>query len=157
MAKQWWGTRKNVSPRLRLEVELMQTAFGETFGLEWDPPANLYWIGTIDINLRGLKHRDHTLKIIYPQTYPNRPPEAYILEPSIYSPKHQFEDGQLCLFNPKDGVAYGWNPASSTAVTVVSWAVEWIYSFYTWRATGRWPGTEEQLTTDRTGWLRRSR
>ncbi len=155
MAKNWWGTRKNVSPRLRLEVELMQSAFGDTFQLEWKPPHALFWIGDIDINLKGLKRREHTVKILYPPEYPNRPPEAYVITPSLYSPKHQFEDGQLCLFNPKDGITYGWNPSTSTAVTVAGWAIEWIYAFYTWRATGRWPGVEERLTKDKLGWLRR--
>jgi hypothetical protein len=60
-------------------------------------------------------------------------------------PKHQYQDGQLCLFNPMDGAQYGWNPARSTAVTVVSWAIEWIYALYTWRATGHWPGAEESM------------
>lgn len=155
MAKLWWGTRKNVSPRLRLEVELMQASFGNTFRLEFKNPNILFWIGVADINLYGLQERQHTIKILYPPEYPNRPPEAYVLSPDIYSPKHQFEDGQLCLFNPKDGVAYGWNPATSTAVTVAGWSIEWIYSFYTWRATGAWPGVEERLTQDKFNWLRR--
>ena len=86
MAKKWWGTRKNVTPRLRLEVELMQSAFGDTFHLEWKRPHDLYWIGTVEVNLKGLKHRDHILKIVYPQEYPNRPPEAYIVSPEVYSP-----------------------------------------------------------------------
>ena len=134
----------------------MQSTFGETFRLEWKNNAKqLFWLGMVDINLAGLQRRDHQLKITYPPEYPNRPAEAYVLSPSIYSPKHQFEDGQLCLFNPKDGVAYGWNPSTSTAVTVTGWAIEWIYSFYTWRATGQWPGIEERLTKDKLPWLRR--
>lgn len=154
MAKQWWGTRRNVSPRLRLEVELMQAAFGDTFRIETQTQNLLFWIGTIEINLKGLAQRDHILKILYPAEYPNRPPEAYVLSPTIYSPKHQFEDGQLCLFNPKDGVTYGWNPSTSTAVTVAGWAIEWLYSFYTWQATTKWPGVEERLTRDKPNWLR---
>jgi ubiquitin-protein ligase len=153
MARNWWGTRQNVSSRLRLEVELMQAAFGETFRLEFEKNSNiLYWLGQVEINLKDLRERLHHLKIIYPSDYPSRPPEAYILHPYLYSKKHQFEDGQLCLFNPKDGVTYGWNPSTSTAVTVAAWAVEWIYSFYTWKATGEWPGVEERLTP---GGLRR--
>ena len=35
-----------------------------------------------------------------------------MLRPNVYSEKHQYEDGQLCLFNPKDGVTYGWNPST---------------------------------------------
>ncbi len=141
----WWGTRNNVSPRLRLEVEAMRAAFGETFRLnvpKWDP---LFWQGEVLVNLRGIPQREHMLKIMYPHEYPNRPPEAYLLEPRIYSEKHQFEDGQLCLFNPKDGTNYGWNPARSTSVTVTGWAIQWLYAYYTWRVTGEWPGTEERI------------
>lgn len=144
MAK-WWGTRNAVSPRLRLEVEAMQAAFRHTFELKvpnWDP---LYWQGMVEINLLGIPRREHVLKIVYPHEYPNRPPEAYLLDPRIYSDKHQFEDGQLCLFNPKDGTTYGWNPARSTAVTVAGWAIQWLYAYYTWKITGEWPGLEERV------------
>ena len=87
----------------------------------------------------------HTLKLVYPKEYPNRPAEAYCIKPRIYSEKHQYEDGQLCLFNPKDGEQYGWNPSKSTAVTVGGWAVQWLYAYYTWRSTGKWPGIEERV------------
>jgi hypothetical protein len=141
----WWGTRSAVSPRLRLEVEAMRAAFRHTFELVvpgWGP---LYWQGAVEINLTKIPRHEHVLKIVYPHEYPNRPPEAYILEPRIYSDKHQFEDGQLCLFNPKDGTTYGWNPARSTAVTVAGWAIQWLYAYYTWRITGQWPGLEERV------------
>lgn len=143
----WWGTRNNVSPRLRLEVEAMRAAFDDTFRLTV-PNMNgmLYWTGTVTLNLSSISTREHSLKIVYPKEYPNRPAEAYVLRPRIYSEKHQYEDGQLCLFNPKDGSNYGWNPSRSTAVTVTGWAVQWLYAYYTWRHTGDWPGVEEHIT-----------
>ena len=78
-----------------------------------------------------------------------------MLKPYIYSPKHQFEDGQLCLFNPKDGTTYGWNPSRSTAVTVAGWAIQWLYAFYTWQALKVWPGEEEQVRKSPLSGLRR--
>lgn len=141
----WWGTRSNVSPRLRLEVEAMRATFGDTFKLTVPRADLLYWQGTVTLNLSTLRVRDHALKIVYPADYPNRPAEAYVLHPQIYSEKHQYEDGQLCLFNPKDGEHYGWNPSRSTAVTVAAWAVQWLYAYYTWRQTGDWPGIEERI------------
>ena len=144
MPKQpWWGTPRSVSERLRLEVEMMRAAFADTFRLVVPKRGELYWIGDVEINLQGIPERLHTLKILYPDTYPNRPAEAYVLRPEIYSEKHQFDDGQLCLFNPKDGAQYGWNPATSTAVTIAAWAIQWLYAYYTWRIMGRWPGHEE--------------
>lgn len=141
----WWGTRKRVSPRLRLEVEMMRATFGDTFRLVVPRRGDLYWEGDVEINLAGIPQRAHTLRIIYVEGYPNRPAEAYVINPNVYSEKHQFEDGQLCLFNPKDGVTYGWNPSKSTAVTVSGWAIQWLYAYYTWRATGTWPGVEERM------------
>ena len=114
----WWGTPRQVSARLRLEVEMMRATFADTFRLVVPQRGDLYWIGDVEINLRGIPERLHTLKIVYIEGYPNRPAEAYVLKPVVYSEKHQFEDGQLCLFNPKDGITYGWNPSTSTAVTV---------------------------------------
>ncbi len=141
---EWWGTRQAVSARLRLEVEAMKASFGSTFKLAVPQRGLLYWEGSVEINLKRLRRRDHLLKILYPVDYPNRPAEAYVLEPRIYSKKHQYEDGQLCLFNPRDGEHYGWNPSRSTAVTVTAWAIQWVYAYYTWRATGDWPGIEER-------------
>lgn len=145
MTVQWWGTRTNVSPRLRLEVEAMRTTFGDTFKLVVPESEPLYWQGLVEVNLAGINQQEHLLKILYPKDYPNRPAEAYVLKPRLYSEKHQYEDGQLCLFNPKDGEQYGWNPARSTAVTVTAWAIQWIYAYYTWRKTGDWPGIEERV------------
>jgi len=147
MSGLWWGTRANVSTRLRLEVEAMRATFGNTFKLVVPNRPNnlLFWQGTVEVNLAGLREPEHILKILYPEDYPNRPAEAYVLEPRVYSKKHQYEDGQLCLFNPKDGEQYGWNPARSTAVTVTAWAVQWLYAYYTWKATGDWPGIEEYV------------
>jgi ubiquitin-protein ligase len=142
---EWWGTRNNVSARLRMEVELMRAAFGKTFKLEVPDYGLLFWQGDVELNLSTLQNPWHRLKILYPREYPNRPAEAYVLKPRIYSEKHQYEDGQLCLFNPKDGTQYGWNPSNSTAVTVAGWAVQWLYAYYTWRATGNWPGLEERV------------
>jgi hypothetical protein len=141
----WWGARDKVSDRLRLEVEMMRATFGDTFRLVVPKHSDLYWIGDVEINMKGIPQRLHTIKIIYVEGYPNRPAEAYVEKPPVYSEKHQFEDGQLCLFNPKDGITYGWNPSTSTAVTVAGWAIEWLYAYYTWRATGTWPGVEEHL------------
>jgi ubiquitin-protein ligase len=144
----WWGTRNNVSSRLRLEVEAMRATFGNTFKLTVPQFGLLHWEGIVEVNLTTLQSPDHRLKIVYPNEYPNRPAEAYVLRPRIYSEKHQYEDGQLCLFNPKDGEQYGWNPARSTAVTVAGWAVQWLYAYYTWRATSQWPGIEERIRDD---------
>ncbi len=148
---EWWGSPNAVSNRLRLEVEMMRATFADTFKLVVPKRGLLYWIGDVEINLRGIPERVHTLRIVYPEVYPNRPSEAYVDRPTVYSEKHQYEDGQLCLFNPKDGITYGWNPSTSTAVTVTGWAIQWLYAYYTWRATGTWPGIEERMPPTKDG------
>lgn len=146
MMNVWWGTKKKISPLLKTEYDVMRQAFKDTFKLTVPPlGGSIYWLGVVEINLSGIPQRDHVLKILYPEDYPNRAPEAYVLKPSLYSEKHQFEDGQLCLFNPKDGTQYGWNPSSGTAVTVAAWGIQWLYAYYTWRAMGKWPGEEEHV------------
>lgn len=142
----WWGTRARVSARLQLEVAAMRDTFSETFRLNVPRRGNLYWEGVVELNMSSIPQRDHLLRIEYPAAYPGRAAEAYVRNPKIVSRKHQFEDGQLCLFNPRDGKQYGWNPGRSTAVTVAGWAVQWLYAFYTWKATGAWPGLEERIT-----------
>jgi hypothetical protein len=129
-----------------MEFDAMQALFNDTFVLtvpKWGP---LYWTGAVEINMQGVPQRHHKIQIIYPDGFPYRPPEAYVREPrGLYSEKHQFEDGQLCLFNPKDGENYGWNPTRSTAATIAGWAIQWLYAYYTWRSTGSWPGVEERI------------
>jgi ubiquitin-protein ligase len=141
----WWGSRDQVSERLRLEYQVMRQSFGDTFKLNTPRFDPIFWEGVVQINMQKIPEHNHTLRIVYPHEYPNRPPEAYVVSPRLYSEKHQFEDGQLCLFNPKDGTNYGWNPSTSTAVTVAGWAINWIYAYYTWRITGQWPGQEERI------------
>ena len=93
----WWGARKNVSSRLIWEVEAMKATFGDTFKLVVPPFGGLlYWQGSVEINMSILDTPFHSLKIVYPKEYPNRPAEAYCIKPRIYSEKHQYEDGQLC-------------------------------------------------------------
>ena len=91
----WWGTRRQVSNRLRLEVEMMRATFADTFRLVVPRRGDLYWEGDIEVNLAGIPQRTHTLRIIYVEGYPNRPAEAYVIRPNVYSEKHQFEDGQF--------------------------------------------------------------
>ena len=142
----WWGTRRNVSARLVAEVEAMKSAFDDTFKLVVPPGDGIiYWEGTVQVNLRFLSYPYHDLKILYPSAYPNKPAEAFCTSPPIEANNHQWTDGRLCLFNPKDGEQYGWNPARSTAVSVAGWAIEWLYAYHIWRQTKKWPGIEEDI------------
>ena len=149
----WWGTRRATSKRLQFEVKAMQRAFGNTFHLEL-PQKGKYrgricWVGSVEINLdTPANPRSHLLRIVHPRDYPASPPEAYCEVPKIKSKFHQFLDGELCLFQRRDGISHGWNPGRSTGATIVGWAIQWLYAYYTWKATGVWPGLEESVPKD---------
>src|SRR5215510_7233023 len=55
----WWGSRSNVSPRLRLEVEAMRATFDNTFKLVVPNMGLLYWEGQIELNLATLDDPFH--------------------------------------------------------------------------------------------------
>src|SRR5579862_8480961 len=135
----WWGTRENVSSRLEKEYIAMLERFRKTFSLTVPERGELFWTGTVYLNLSGIKVREHTLRIVYPTRFPYVAADCYIVQPRIVPEKFQYEDGHLSLFNPKEGVDYGWNPSRSTASTIAIWGIEWLYSYYVYKITGNWP------------------
>ena len=151
----WWGTPKKTSRLLRLEVEVMKRAYGDTFQLnliDWEDrnkkkDKRICWVGTVHINMDVPGNpKDHTLQIVYPSKYPNVAPEAYpidpVIEPIPGAKNHIYPSGELCLYDPRKNKREGWNPSNSTGVTIAGWAIQWFYAYYTWKATGKWPGDE---------------
>ena len=51
----WWGSRNNVSSRLRLEVEAMRATFNNTFKLVVPQFGLLHWEGIVEVNLSSLQ------------------------------------------------------------------------------------------------------
>ena len=62
----WWGSKNNVSARLRLEVEAMRATFDNTFKLIVPLQGALYWEGDVELNLATLESPFHRLKILRP-------------------------------------------------------------------------------------------
>src|SRR5947209_4955607 len=118
----WWGTREHITGRLQVEVKAMRDVFRDTFTLNVPKWGSLFWTGTVYLNMKRVEVREHTLKIIYPQEFPYKPPKVYVIQPRIKSDLYQYDDGQLSLFNPSDGPDYGWNPSRSTAAAITGWA-----------------------------------
>lgn len=150
MKKAWWGTKDVTTRRLQLEAQAMRKAFGDTFQLELSNrgkhKGKICWVGEVVINLDTPENpREHLLRIVHPTDYPASAPEAYCDRPQIRSKVHQYIDGELCLYQQRDGVSHGWNPSRSTVVTIAGWAIQWLYAYYTWLATDRWPGQEESV------------
>jgi ubiquitin-protein ligase len=140
----WWGSKESVSQRLIIESKLMRESFGTTFKMivPADDSGCLVWEGVVNINFEGLKRTDHRIRIECPRGYPDDAPQVRLINPAISTGMHQWDANVLCLFNPREGKNYGWNPARSTCVTAASWGIQWLYAFYTWKKTGEWPGDE---------------
>ena len=153
----WWGTARETSKLLQFEVEVMKRAYGDTFQLKligWEDRTGkkerrISWLGTVYINLDVPGNpREHVLQIVYPPRYPKVAPEAYPVEPIIEpipgAKNHVYPSGELCLYDPRKQNREGWNPSNSTGVTIAGWAIQWYYAYYTWKASGIWPGEEAQ-------------
>src|SRR5258708_33990624 len=96
---------------MEYEFDAMRLAFSDTFKLAV-PSLNapISWLGPVAINMQRVPQREHVLKILYPHEFPESAPEPYIQQPHVYSEKHQFEDGEVCLLRPKDVSGHGWSP-----------------------------------------------
>lgn len=70
-------------------------------------------------------------------------PEVRVLEPALRCRKdeekipHMYGQERLCLFLPGSGE---WNPDDPIALTIIPWAVLWLYFYEVWHATGEWLG-----------------
>ena len=131
MAAAWWGTRTRVSARLQLEVAVMRDTFPDTFRLNVPTQGELYWEGVVELNLSSIPQRRTCCTLSTRRGIRTGRRKRMCASRRLSALKHQFKDGQLCLFNPRDGERYGWNPGRSTAVTVAGWAVQWLYAYYT--------------------------
>ena len=87
----------------------------------------------------------YKLKIVYnankyPKAYIESPKPLQLAEGAKQLPHtYDFSNGkqQLCLFWP---AADEWNSSLSIATTIVHWAVQWMYYYEIWLATGTWMG-----------------
>ena len=102
-----------------------------------------YWDGVLRTN-RGHHYRVH---VRYPSDFPLSPPGAFVVDPELRIPVHQYNDGELCLTYPADGRLGGWDPGSTTAGSVIAWTAHWLFSSEHWRASGEreWPGPSGDL------------
>ena len=87
----------------------------------------------------------YRLKTTYTQ---GQAPKAYIVSPkplplaegaNRLPHTYCYNNGkqQLCLFLPKVGE---WDSSMFIATTIVHWAVQWMYYYEIWVATGKWMG-----------------
>jgi hypothetical protein len=99
----------------------------------------LVWMGSITTSVEG---RRYHLQIVYPLGFPGQPPEVSILSPLIADGPHLLGPGHPCLYHSGSRVN-GYNPAATTAATLIAWVSLWCHCREVWERTGRWPGAED--------------
>lgn len=87
--------------------------------------------------------RRYLVYVTYPECFPDEPPIVEIAYPMLPSEgvPHLLSQQRPCLYH--GGLRDGYDPARTTAATLVAWTALWIHAFETWRATGSWPGAED--------------
>lgn len=95
----------------------------------------LAWVVTLKSNTG----RIYTVEIVYPDGFPADYPKAFVVDPSILNAPHQYNNGQLCLFNANDRPERSYIPEKTTAATVTAWVAGWLASLEIWQKTGTWP------------------
>ena len=123
--------------RLAAETQAMNRFPGFRLSLS---AGQLCWRGRLR---SSLSRRRYLVKITYPQQFPDYAPEV-IIEGHRFptAVPHLLDGSKPCLFTPVMGPRHGYDPARTTAATLVGWTALWIHAYETWRAVGAWPGRE---------------
>jgi hypothetical protein len=140
-SKSWWETPYG-RWRLTAEKEAMSRfpGFELADALLEVSGRMLGWRGRLESSLEDGDR--YGVRVIYPADFPDQPPVVFITEPALPDGMPHLLDGNRpCLYRPMDGPRNGYDPARTTAATLVAWTVLWINAFETWRATGEWPGS----------------
>jgi hypothetical protein len=161
----WWGTRKNPTERMKIEIQKMQGLFNVkvptpiNFGVDWDVPFLLetlqlslnldhpkrpYWLITFRMHLdpkapwgRAESRDAFTIKIEYHPRHPYQEPIVTVESHDVLG--HQYSDGRLCLFDHSGVRSSGWDPAKNTAASMGLWSVQWIRAWLYEKEIGYWP------------------
>ena len=144
MRPNWWDTPYG---RWRLDVELQ--AMHERFpnfeaGLLGDLEPTwreaLAWRGQLQSGLPGGAR--YLVLVAYHPSFPDAAPEVAITDPELpEETPHVIGSRQPCLYY-RGRYDNGYDPARTTAATLVGWTALWIHAFEIWVETGKWPGSE---------------
>jgi len=130
----WWADPYGTW-RLAAEFEAMQR-FPE-FRLR-ARRGMLAWEGSLVSALDG--GASYRIELTYPSRYPDEPPQVEIVAPELDAgTPHLLPLNRPCLYW-YNGVSNGYDPARTTAATMIAWTALWIHAYETWQRTGKWPG-----------------
>lgn len=146
--QRWFGEAEpwyELNPaRLLLEKKAMEARFPGFLLVRVEKTNRLAWRGTLQTN-RG---NSYEIALVYPDDFPAHPPKAYPITPPIEVwkdaeqrwLKHQYRDGEFCLYYPQDR---DFTP-NTTAAKVMAIAATWLFSYESWLESGKtdWPGIE---------------
>lgn len=136
-SKPWYT---NDPARLVLEQRVMKERFPQ-FELRRDG-NQLVWFGTLESN----SNQPYEMALYYPDNFPAEPPKIFPITPALtvwkdeqnHVLKHQFNDGSLCLFHPRDRT---WQ-SNTTAATLLAITSLWLFAYESYVETGQWIGLE---------------
>ena len=128
--KQWYRVKAHL---LRRERQSMGRFYPE-LSMETADDGDLLWEGVI----KTWTGNGYEVRLRYPDSFPYKPPKAFVVNPKIEQSRHIYKDGHLCLFHKDDK---SWEP-KTTAATVMSWVSLWLHCYEVWLETGNWPRRE---------------
>ena len=135
-----WSTTPYGRWRLAAESEAMKRFPG--FSLRLPEGAALTWAGILRSSFNRRKR--YLVTVTYPNRFPHEAPVVTIEKPALHQKTPHLLSGQHpCLYRGLHGPRNGYDPARTTAATLVAWTALWIHAYETWKATGSWPGSEE--------------
>jgi len=135
-----WYERDEHRARLVAEHDAMAERFPQ-FQLRREN-GRLYWEG----NLLSNQGRTYTLKVCYPDGFPQDFPKVYVTAPRLKPNGHTWArydpSSFLCLFRPESGAhRHSYDPARTTAASIVGWAAHWLACYEVFENEGWWPGS----------------
>jgi hypothetical protein len=135
-----WSTTPYGRWRLAAESEAMKRFPG--FSLRLPEGAALTWAGILRSSFNRRKR--YLVTVTYPNRFPHEAPVVTIEKPALdENAPHLLGGKRPCLYRAVYGPRNGYDPARTTAATLVAWTALWIHAYETWKATGSWPGSEE--------------
>ena len=136
-----WSTTPYGRWRLAAEAEAMKRFPGFRLHLP-EGSSDLSWVGILRSTFN--RRRRYLVRVTYPDRFPHQAPLVTIEKPGLdETSPHLLGCNRPCLYRSENGPRNGYDPARTTAATLVAWTALWIHAYETWKATGTWPGSEE--------------
>ncbi|MBN1320570.1 MAG: hypothetical protein JXA87_07005 [Thermoleophilia bacterium] len=135
-----WSATSYGRWRLAAEIEAMRRFPG--FALCVLDEGHLGWEGVLRSTF--CPDREYLLEVAYPDRFPRSAPVVIIVKPQLHrEAPHVLCRGMPCLYRGGCDSRNGYDPARTTAATLVAWTALWIHAYETWQYTGEWPGRED--------------